>query len=159
MTAAATTGINRNRLIKLLGLTGSEHDGEALSAMRKANALMRDANVDWNDLLQPFDQLQVAIAAAEVLFAENEALRAAASQPGAAPIESNDWEFVSAGTGTPPEQARWALAMHNAQRVSLSDFEYDFLLTISECELSARQKPIFERLIAKLSERTREHPP
>jgi len=39
-------------LIKLMGLTGSVHDGEALSALRKANATLAAIGKTWEDLLR-----------------------------------------------------------------------------------------------------------
>jgi hypothetical protein len=39
------------RLVKILGLTGSAHDGEALSALRKAQAMMERDGLTWADLL------------------------------------------------------------------------------------------------------------
>lgn len=41
----------RARLLKLLGMTGSVHDGEALNALRMATALMKRCRVTWSDLL------------------------------------------------------------------------------------------------------------
>lgn len=41
----------RERLIKILLLTTSNHDGEALAALRKAQNIMSDANIDFRDLL------------------------------------------------------------------------------------------------------------
>lgn len=41
------------RLIKVLGMTGSVHDGEALAAMRTATKMMANAKVTWADLLKP----------------------------------------------------------------------------------------------------------
>ncbi len=35
------------RLVKLLGMVGSEHDGEALNAARMADKLVRDAGLTW----------------------------------------------------------------------------------------------------------------
>lgn len=37
-------------LIKLLNLTTSDNDHEALSAMRKANALLKDHGKTWNNM-------------------------------------------------------------------------------------------------------------
>jgi hypothetical protein len=41
------------RLSKVLGLLGSSHDGEALAAGRRANAMVRSASCTWSDLVQP----------------------------------------------------------------------------------------------------------
>ena len=43
--------LNRDQLIKLLNLTRSEYDAEALNAIRRANALLRKHRATWEDLL------------------------------------------------------------------------------------------------------------
>ena len=45
--------IDRERLIKLLGLLGSDHNGEIAAAGRMADALIRDAGVTWADVIAP----------------------------------------------------------------------------------------------------------
>lgn len=40
------------RLTKCLELTSSSHDGEALAAVRKANAIRESLNLMWADLLE-----------------------------------------------------------------------------------------------------------
>lgn len=41
------------KLIKVLGMTGSTHDGEALAALRTAQRMMAAAKVSWADLIKP----------------------------------------------------------------------------------------------------------
>lgn len=41
------------RLSRLLGMTGSSHDGEALNAMRMANALLQKHRTNWAEILVP----------------------------------------------------------------------------------------------------------
>lgn len=43
--------INRRVLAKLLNLTTSSNDAEALAAMRKANAMVREGKITWGDVL------------------------------------------------------------------------------------------------------------
>jgi hypothetical protein len=43
--------LDRKRLVKVLGMLGSRHDGEALNAARTAHAMLSQANMSWNDLL------------------------------------------------------------------------------------------------------------
>lgn len=43
----------REKLIKLLQLSQSSNDHEALIAIRKANKLLRDTNQDWAKFLEP----------------------------------------------------------------------------------------------------------
>jgi hypothetical protein len=64
--------IDRERLIKLLGLLGSDHNGEIAAAGRLADALIRDAGVTWADVIAPeIDQRELI----DALRAENEELR------------------------------------------------------------------------------------
>ena len=47
---------NRTKLAKLLALTTSNHDGEALSAARKANALVKRQGKTWQAIFNVDDQ-------------------------------------------------------------------------------------------------------
>lgn len=50
---SALTDVQRVRLARLLGMTGSAHDGEALNAARLADRLVRDAGITWVDVVSP----------------------------------------------------------------------------------------------------------
>jgi hypothetical protein len=41
----------RNRLTQLLGMLGSDHDGEVVNAGRLATRLVRSAGLTWNDVV------------------------------------------------------------------------------------------------------------
>jgi hypothetical protein len=43
--------LDKDRLAKLLSMTGSDHDAEALAAMRKANELLRLNKKSWAEVL------------------------------------------------------------------------------------------------------------
>ncbi|MET4121186.1 hypothetical protein ABIB85_007666 [Bradyrhizobium sp. JR1.5] len=43
--------IDRERLLKFMRLTESDHDGEAIAAMRMANKLIRSAGKTWEDVV------------------------------------------------------------------------------------------------------------
>src|SRR5690348_2846561 len=45
--------LDRERLAKLLGLLGSNHDGEVLAAARQAERLRSAAGVTWADIISP----------------------------------------------------------------------------------------------------------
>jgi hypothetical protein len=64
--------IDREKLIKLLGLLGSDHNGEIAAAGRVADALIRDAGVTWADVIAP-ETVQRELL--DALRAENEELR------------------------------------------------------------------------------------
>lgn len=44
---------DRTRLIRLLGMTGSSSDGEALNAMRMAGKLIAELGLTWAQVLEP----------------------------------------------------------------------------------------------------------
>jgi hypothetical protein len=46
-----TAALDRDRLAKVLGMLGSHHDGEVLTAGRTAHALLRAAGTTWPELL------------------------------------------------------------------------------------------------------------
>ena len=46
---------DRERLVKLLGMLGSAHDGEVLNAARHIDAMVRASGRDWDRLLGPDD--------------------------------------------------------------------------------------------------------
>jgi len=47
------TETDRDRLIKLLGMTGSDADGEVVNAARLANRLLRERQETWEAALTP----------------------------------------------------------------------------------------------------------
>jgi hypothetical protein len=47
---------DRQRLARLLGMTGSAHDGEALNAARLADRLVKDRGATWPDVLIPLQR-------------------------------------------------------------------------------------------------------
>ncbi len=42
-----------DRLVKILGLLGSDHAGERAAAAHKAHALVRGAGLTWHDVIMP----------------------------------------------------------------------------------------------------------
>ena len=54
--------MNKEKLIKLLNLTSSSNDGEALSAIRKVNNYLADNNMRWEQFVDSFthkDQIEM----------------------------------------------------------------------------------------------------
>ena len=151
-------GLDREKLAKLLGLTGSPYDGEVLTAARLADAYIRQAETTWYDVLLPFEKLGIAIAGAQRLLEENEALRAQIERLLASLAGAEDWQSVSKGiiaTGTVQERAQWVLDLWQAKQIYLSATERRLLAVIAEGdgELRIRQQTAFDRLITSLGER------
>ena len=52
--------LNRDRLAKVLALAGSDRDGEALAALRKASGMLNTVGLDFGDLARSLDQPHAA---------------------------------------------------------------------------------------------------
>lgn len=63
--------------IKLMGMTTSSHDGEALVAIRKANAMLVNDNLNWEEFFTKLAQVDNS-------YRVPPSQRKGASQPGAA---------------------------------------------------------------------------
>jgi len=59
--------MDNDRLVKLLNLSSSNNEGEAISAIKKANSLLKESNSSWEDILKEkpetnkFDKIEYAI--------------------------------------------------------------------------------------------------
>jgi hypothetical protein len=47
------SALDRDRLAKLLGMLGSDHDGEVVNAARAADRLVRRSGLRWPDIAMP----------------------------------------------------------------------------------------------------------
>jgi hypothetical protein len=45
--------LDRRKLVGVLGLLGSEHDGEIAAAGRAANAMLQKVGISWADVIAP----------------------------------------------------------------------------------------------------------
>jgi hypothetical protein len=46
------TGADHDKLVKILGMLGSSHDGEVLAAARKAEEERKRLNTSWDQLIR-----------------------------------------------------------------------------------------------------------
>jgi hypothetical protein len=145
------------RFVRVIAMVGSAHDGEALTAARLAERLLRDGGLTWADLLKPHAELNVAVDAAQALLAENEQLRAELDQYRNSVSVAGDWHQV----GDYRAQARWALGLAERGLVRLNGFERSFLWTISRWRgaLTDRQQPIWDDLLPEIVRRSGRVPP
>jgi hypothetical protein len=52
-TSLTLSSSSADTLIKLLGMTGSDHAGECVNAARLANNLVRSLGLTWSDIITP----------------------------------------------------------------------------------------------------------
>jgi hypothetical protein len=100
-------------------MLGSSHVGETVNAGRQAHAMLREAGTTWCEVLNPDDT--VAVAAARVLLAECERLRAEIhrfkNRPRLLP-----WEE--------PDDVQEALTLGIHWRDRLTDWEQGFVASV-----------------------------
>ena len=149
--------LDHNRLAKVLGMTGSAHDGEALVAVRKANELIVAAGTTWAEILQPPDDLRIAVDAARLLLAENEALRNEIERLRRGARDRDDWRSVRDHCA----QARWCLGLHADGEICLNDFDQEFLSAVSRWsgELPKNHEATLSKVVADICRRTRQAAP
>jgi hypothetical protein len=140
----------RERLVKLLGQAGSSYDGEAVTALRLAQKLLREQRLTWRELFDGLPAsrgdaaLQQMKQRVEILERENARLRGGQPQP-----ENHQ------------KVAQWILGLAAARSVFLAPFEHDFLETVQDWtgSLTEKQRPIFVRIVAKAVRCTGHEPP
>ena len=144
--------LHRQRLAKVLGLTGSAHEGEALAAARKANELIVAAGITWDAVVQPSDDLRIAVDAASLLLAENEELRNEIERLRGGARDHDDWQSVRDHQA----QARWCLGLHGDGEVCLNDFDEEFLSAVSRWsgELPKGHEATLSKVVADVCRHT-----
>jgi hypothetical protein len=149
------------KLDRVIAMVGSNHAGEALTALRLADRMLRDAGIQWQDLLSSAHQLEIATKAAAVLLDENTALRAELEKLRATGTAIAMWSEVGRAITDTQRTAQWALDLYYQGRVWLSDFEVRFLNTCAQWggRLTPRQAPIFQRVMDSIVARTGMTPP
>ena len=144
--------LDSQRLAKIMGLTDSAHDGEALVAVRKANAQIVAAGMTWDEILRPSDNLRIAVDAARLLLSENEALRNEIERLRRGARDHDDWHSVRDHGA----QARWCLGLHADGEVCLNDIDQEFLSAVSRwsADLPKGHEAILSKVVADVRRRT-----
>jgi hypothetical protein len=118
------------KLIRLLGMTGSDHVGEAGVAAQKANQMLRAAGMTWDEL---FERQTKLLDAAKQLVAERDAALAEAERlkrsGGAINGNTNAlaqalWRDTGSPTTVSSKHARWVLDL---DEIYLSPRESEFV--------------------------------
>ena len=137
--------LDRVRLAKLLGMTTSSFDGEALTAMRRANELVKGGRTTWVEIIvMPGDAVQFLLGDVARLEAEVADLRdqldRQRSRPRLLPFEQ-------------PESTDEAIALAIAWRHRLSPWEQQFLWSIGQRRrpLSAKQENVVWGMVNKIA--------
>jgi hypothetical protein len=146
------TAPDRQRLAKVLGMTGSAHDGEALAAIRKANELIVAAGMTWDEIIRSRADLRIAVDAARLLLNENEALRNEIAQLRRSAGGHDDWCSVRDHCA----QARWCLGLHADGQICLNDFDQEFLSAVSRWsgEFPKGHEATLSKVVADVCRRT-----
>ena len=152
--------MDMDRLIKILGMTGSTHDGEALSALRMAQKLMAANGKTWKDLIGAPQPQQGAAGAGWDPFAharekaQREAQRqrereeyARARENDHASEQARQREINEAGL------KHACLRMLDEFPQLLTDWEKEFLESFKDrpdwWSMTEKQRAVFERILAR----------
>jgi hypothetical protein len=152
----------RQRFVQLMGMTGSRFDGEAVNALRLAGQILEKHSLSWcevltagNGCLQQTNELhqQIDLLTKECdrLKRENERLR----------LKPRAERATEDASGDHRAQACWILELWQNGAVRLNPFEQEFLHTVQVWDgaLTAKQQPIFDRILRGAVERTGQSPP
>jgi hypothetical protein len=154
--------LNLQRFTRILGRLGSEHAGERQNALAAGTRMLEAAGLRWEDIIaDAHHQRDIAVQAAEALFAENTELRAELDQLRSAGTAVAVWENVGAAVSDTRRAATWALDLHRAGRVWLSNYEIGFLTRCTRWtgRLTPKMQPVFQRTVDRIVERTGLTPP
>lgn len=113
-------------LPKILGLLGSNADGECLNAARRAHRMVQEAGLTWPDVIR-------------IGLPQHRHSTMSGAYAGAQQAENHQF------------RARWALT-----QPGITEWERDFLSTLAHQTQppSPKQAPILKRIIAKLEARS-----
>jgi hypothetical protein len=105
--------LDRERLVKLLGMTESKYDAEALGAIRRSNALLREHKVTWAELLAGAPEPGQAREPFQARRRQRPRPRPAgfAAEPMRAPRMQPRYRTASAAAPAPPDPLRQAWAI------------------------------------------------
>ena len=126
---AEAIDLDRKRLEKLLGMLGSAHDGEALAAARKADALVKEAGLSWADVLDGPPRAGDAAAGPADSFRKARKWRegvAGVPDPPADTLRMTDQEVIDALLASPRVPARLKTMVQGyAQRMATDGLSRD----------------------------------
>jgi hypothetical protein len=143
--------LDLKKLALILGMCGSAHDGEVVSAARTADRMVKQAGKRWLDLLE------TPVEAARTLLDENVALRAELDRLRVEASNNTNvaiWTDVGDQTTDTRAAAQWALDLHRAGRIWLSPREIDFLVSSTTwqggltAKMAAWLRSILDRAVA-----------
>src|SRR5713101_4841001 len=136
--------IDKEKLAKVLGLLGSDYDGEVVSAARRAQSLLADEGLTWFDVIVAPDN-DTSVEACRQLIHENYLLRKE--------IDRLSTKSSSAQpTYEKPETAREAINLCIAWTADLTDWEREFISSVAgwRGNLTEKKKQRLIRIVGKI---------
>lgn len=135
----------QTRLIQLLGMMGSDHDGEVVNAARMAVKLVRDAKMDWGSVLngKPMNGGTAArVDEAAIKTAYENGYRRGLAEGHAKPTSG----YVPSGW------REFARMLKDEHEDDLTEWEWNFVLSFIARGFDTpteKQRAIFERIAEK----------
>jgi len=130
---------DRDKLVKILRMFSSSHDGEVAAAARRAHELVRSRSLDWDDLIIPIK---------------------AASSGQQQRRQEYSWSPPPPPPPPPPpeEDETFLIRRCGEREINLSNWEREFVASIGESivewgRLTPKQRAVLDRIVNKLKVR------
>jgi hypothetical protein len=141
----ALTAAQRTRLIRLLGMTGSSHDGEVLNAARAAAKYLKEIGMTWEEALTGHGY-------------DESAMQDMANQAFQAGYQDGHVKGAAAARAyRPPNWRGFCQELEEEYWDNLSDWEQGFVSSFNErgyARPTPKQQAVFERIAAALGIQT-----
>ena len=150
---------HRQRLIQLLGMLGSGHEGEMVNAARLVCRFMTDHKLYWGDVIAEQIKLSVNGSASTGLGAANRAAGGGRGEEAAEMKRKIDAAYQAgfqAGVNSRKPNGdwkAWARSRANDDRDCISSWEFTFFSDFAGgrfAKPTAKQRAIFERVAERL---------
>jgi hypothetical protein len=154
-------GLDLTKFTRVVGLLGSDHDGERANAVTTGSRMLEAVGMRWEDFVDAYRRDEIATEAAALLLAENTELRGEIDRLRSTSTAIALWQDVEAPNAAPRAAAAWALDLHRRGQVWLSAFEVAFLTTCTAWtgRLTPKMQPIFQKTMDRVVERAGSTPP
>jgi hypothetical protein len=157
---------DEKRLIAMIGMFGSAHEGERHSALRSLGPVLKRLDLSWVDIGQAVIHREKLLAAAKQLQAERDQalaeidrLRRTAGANGGT-LGQALWVDTATPKNVGNRHAEWALGLAAQGLVNLTPKECDFLTSCSKRRvLTPRMQEWLKDLVTMTAHRTGETPP
>jgi hypothetical protein len=158
------------KLAKFLGLLSSDFPSEREEGFKRATAILKAADVAWQDIFvvnareaaeKAAEKLKAADEANGLLLARCELLEGEVAQLRSAGTAVAVWQDAGSVVAAHARHAQWALDQYNSRAIRLTEWEQRFLASVARRfgALTASQGSKLKQILDQIYQRTGLTPP